>query len=122
MPLLEWLTDEGSTAIELVAVFTQPDRAVGRGQKIVPNEIKQWATQKDLSVFQPEKLAAEVNQQLAELRPDVSLVMAYGHFLRETFMNTPRLGTLNLHTSILPKYRGASPIRVRCSKATLRPA
>ncbi len=111
LPLLHWLAGAGKGTAEVVGVFTQPDRATGRGQKVVPNAIKQWALDRGLPVFQPEKLTDDVRAQLAALRADVSLVMAYGHILRQEFIDTPRLGTLNLHTSLLPKYRGASPIQ-----------
>lgn len=111
LPLLTWLGGEGRAVAEVAAVFTQPDRAVGRGQKIQPNAIKDWALARALPVFQPEKLTEEVRGQLVALRPDVALVMAYGHILRDDFIATPRLGTLNLHTSILPRFRGASPIQ-----------
>ena len=111
-PLLDWLvSDVGRAQVEVVGVFTQPDRPVGRGQKITANEIKTWALARGLPVFQPEKITDEVRAQLAALNPDVSLVMAYGHILRDAFIATPRLGTLNLHTSQLPQYRGASPIQ-----------
>jgi methionyl-tRNA formyltransferase len=76
-----------------------------------PNAIKSWAIGRGLPVFQPEKLTDEVRAQLAAFAPDLALVMAYGHILRDAFIATPRLGTLNLHTSLLPKYRGASPIQ-----------
>jgi methionyl-tRNA formyltransferase len=95
----------------VVAVFTQPDRAAGRGQKIQPNEIKLWAQARGLAVLQPQKFGTEDRQRLAEFKPDLTLVMAYGHILKQDVIDTPRLGTLNLHTSILPKYRGASPIQ-----------
>jgi len=113
LPLLNWLweTAEARASGQLVGVFTQPDRPVGRGQKITPNAIKQWALARSLPVYQPEKLDATALNALAELRPDLSLVMAYGHILRDEFIDTPRLGTLNLHASILPAYRGASPIQ-----------
>lgn len=111
LPLLEWLAGEGSGIATVVAVLTQPDRAVGRGQKITPNAIKTWALERGLPVLQPEKITEDVRLQLAGFEADVSLVMAYGHILRDGFIATPRLGTLNLHTSILPKYRGASPIQ-----------
>jgi methionyl-tRNA formyltransferase len=111
LPLLHWLTGEGSAVAKVVAVFTQPDRAVGRGQRIAPNEIKTWALSCSLPVHQPEKITEETRAQLAALNADVALVMAYGHILRDDFIATPRLGTLNLHTSLLPKYRGASPIQ-----------
>jgi methionyl-tRNA formyltransferase len=111
LPLLEWLAGEGAAVAHVVAVFTQPDRAVGRGQKIQANEIKSWALTRGLPVSQPEKLTADVRDELSRLSPDVALVMAYGHILKDDFIATPRLGTLNLHTSVLPKYRGASPIQ-----------
>jgi methionyl-tRNA formyltransferase len=111
VPLLDWLASEGSRLARVVAVFTQPDRAVGRGQKVQPNAIKSWAMARELPVLQPEKLAEDVRMELVRLEADLGLVMAYGHILRDEFMNTPRLGMLNLHTSLLPKYRGASPIQ-----------
>jgi methionyl-tRNA formyltransferase len=111
LPLLNWLAGEGKSVANVVAVYTQPDRAVGRGQKITPNEIKSWALGRQIAVHQPEKLTEEVRAGLAALHADLALVMAYGHILRDDFIATPRLGTLNLHTSLLPKYRGASPIQ-----------
>src|SRR5688572_1170479 len=110
LPALQWLAGAGRSVGEVVGVFTQPDRPVGRGQAVTANGIKQWAQQHSLRVYQPERLTEEVRVQLAELRPDLALVMAYGHILREDFIETPRLGTVNLHASLLPKYRGASPI------------
>jgi methionyl-tRNA formyltransferase len=94
-----------------VAVYTQPDRPVGRGQRVAANGIKLWAAARGLPVLQPEKLTEPVRAELAAFRPDVVLVMAYGHILRQDFIDTPRLGTLNLHASILPRFRGASPIQ-----------
>ena len=111
LPLLTWLAGEGSAAATLVAVFTQPDRAVGRGQQVQPNAIKTWALARGLPVHQPEKLHDDARAQLAAAGADLALVMAYGHILRDEFIATPRLGTLNLHTSLLPKFRGASPIQ-----------
>jgi methionyl-tRNA formyltransferase len=111
LPALNWLAGKGSGVAQVVGVFTQPDRAAGRGQRVAPNAIKLWALAHDLPVLQPEKVRAAERQQLADLKPDVTLVMAYGHILSQAVIDTPRLGTLNLHTSILPKYRGASPIQ-----------
>lgn len=111
LPLLEWLAGEGAAVAQVMAVFTQPDRPTGRGQKIYPNPIKAWAIARGLPVMQPEKVTEDARAQFAALNPDVALVMAYGHILRDDFISTPRLGTLNLHTSLLPKYRGASPIQ-----------
>jgi methionyl-tRNA formyltransferase len=117
LPALDWLARstgsgqaEGGLA-EVVAVFTQPDRAAGRGQKVQPNAIKQWAAGRGLPVLQPEKVGEAERQQLAIFSPDLILVMAYGHILRQEVIDTPALGTLNLHTSVLPAYRGASPIQ-----------
>jgi len=111
LPLLNWLADEARQTVELVAIYTQPDRAVGRGQKVQPNAIKLWAQARGLPVHQPEKLTPEELARLKTFRSDVALIMAYGHILRQDFISAPRLGTLNLHTSLLPKYRGASPIQ-----------
>lgn len=111
LPLLDWLAGEGSRIAQVVAVYTQPDRPVGRGQKIQPNAIKLWAQSRGLPVHQPEKLGPDDLAQLQSYASDVALVMAYGHILRQNFIDAPRLGTLNLHASILPNYRGASPIQ-----------
>ena len=118
LPLLDWLAPtgsvpvgEGSAAARLVAIYTQPDRPAGRGQKIEAGPIKRWAQARGLTVRQPEKITPDERAWLAALQPDVVLVMAYGHILGEDFIATPRLGSLNLHASLLPKYRGASPIQ-----------
>ncbi len=109
LPLLESLGAGAGASV--IAVFTQPDRPVGRGQKVQPNAIKTWAQSRGLPVYQPEKLTPEVRADLAGLGADVGLVMAYGHILKDDFIGTPRLGMLNLHTSLLPRLRGASPIQ-----------
>jgi len=111
LPLLEWLGAAGKATAEVVGVFTQPDRPTGRGQQVTANAIKQWALARNLPVLQPVKITDEVRQQFQDWRADVALVMAYGHILKDDFIGTPRLGTLNLHTSRLPRYRGASPIQ-----------
>jgi len=111
LPLLDWLAGEGGKCAGVVGVFTQPDRPAGRGQQVAPNAIKQWAQARKLPVYQPEKITPEASAQLASLQPDVVLVMAYGQILPEDMIAIPRLGTLNLHTSLLPHYRGASPIQ-----------
>ncbi len=111
LPALNWLAAEGRALAEIVGVFTQPDRAAGRGQKVQPNEIKLWAEARGLPVLQPQKFGGAEGLQLANFRADLTLVMAYGHILKQDVIDTPRLGTLNLHTSVLPKYRGASPIQ-----------
>jgi methionyl-tRNA formyltransferase len=111
LPMLEWLAGADANLVRLAGVFTQPDRPVGRGQQVRANAIKTWALARALPVLQPEKIAADTRQELAAMEADLGLVMAYGHILRDEFIGTPRFGMLNLHTSILPKYRGASPIQ-----------
>jgi methionyl-tRNA formyltransferase len=118
-PALDWLAGEGSRLGQVAAVFTQPDRAAGRGQKVQANEIKRWAESRDIPVHQPEKFDAVAQALLADLKPDLTLVMAYGHILKSDTIATPRLGTLNLHTSILPQYRGASPIQTATAQGDL---
>jgi methionyl-tRNA formyltransferase len=109
LPALGWLADSGLARI--MAVFTQPDRAAGRGQLVQVNAIKHWAQVRGFPVLQPTRLGAVEQQELAAFKPDLVLVMAYGHILKQEVIDTPRLGVLNLHTSILPQYRGASPIQ-----------
>ena len=109
LPALDWLT--GSGLAQVAAVFTQPDRAAGRGQKVQVNAIKHWAQVRGLRVLQPARLGAVEQQELVSCQPDLVLVMAYGHILRQEIIDTPRLGVLNLHTSVLPRFRGASPIQ-----------
>lgn len=111
LPLLNWLQSQRSHPVEFTAIYTQPDRPVGRGQKVVANGIKQWGIQHEIPVRQPEKLTKDERERLAQDAPDLALVMAYGHILRDAFIDTPKFGTLNLHTSILPELRGASPIQ-----------
>jgi methionyl-tRNA formyltransferase len=119
LPVLNWLAasagsgqaGEAGAIGRIVAVFTQPDRPVGRGQKVQPNAIKQWAVERGIPVHQPEKFGPADRETLAGYAPDLSLVMAYGHILKPDVIATPRLATVNLHASLLPKFRGASPIQ-----------
>lgn len=111
LPALDWLTGAGRSYAEVAGVFTQPDRPSGRGRQVKANAIKSWALARSLPVWQPERLGADAQQTLAAMQPDASLVLAYGHILKPVFLDTPRLGTLNLHASLLPKFRGASPIQ-----------
>ena len=111
LPLLDWLAGEGRSLVEIAAVYNQPDRPAGAGQKTEPGPVKQWALAHDRPVRQPAKLDEVERAWLAALQPDLALVMAYGHILEDSFIAIPRLGTLNVHASLLPKYRGASPIQ-----------
>ena len=105
------------TEHEIVAVYTQPDRKAGRGQKLTPSPVKQLALEHHLAVYQPlhfkasteEGLAAQ--QQLAELGADVMVVAAYGLILPQAVLDTPKYGCLNIHGSLLPRWRGAAPIQ-----------
>jgi methionyl-tRNA formyltransferase len=98
--------------VEVVGLFTQPDRPFGRKLEMHPPEVKKIAQGAGIPVFQPERLAEpEAMAQLRELRPDLILVMAYGQILRRAVLNLPPLGCLNLHASLLPRHRGASPIQ-----------
>lgn len=96
--------------VEVLGVFTQPDRPAGRGQKIQYSAVKRLALAHDLPIFQPEKLNDEA--LLQELAPaDMVIVAAYGLLLPEWFLHYPRYGCLNIHASLLPRWRGAAPIQ-----------
>lgn len=97
--------------IEVVGVYTQPDRPAGRGQKLTPSPVKQLAVARGLPVFQPRTLRdADAQAELAALKPDLMVVAAYGLILPLIVLDTPRLGAINIHASILPRWRGAAPI------------
>ena len=96
---------------EILCVVTQPDRPKGRGHKLLPPPVKIFAEENDLRVIQPVKVKApEVVAQLAELKPDLIIVVAFGQILSQAILDIPRLGCINVHASLLPKYRGAAPI------------
>jgi methionyl-tRNA formyltransferase len=93
------------------AVVTQPDRPKGRGQKVVPSPVKALAEQYQIPVLQPEKIRTQaVQQKLSDIAPDVIVVAAYGQILPKSLLSIPRLGCINIHASLLPRYRGAAPI------------
>jgi len=96
--------------LEIVAVLTQPDRKSGRGRILHSNPIKKWAHSLSIPVHDPSKPGVEQVEWLKEKSVDLILVMAYGHILNNHFLNLAPLGCFNLHASLLPKYRGASPI------------
>ncbi len=96
---------------EVVAVYTQPDRRVGRGQKLGPPPVKRLALEHRLAVRQPASIsAADVVDELRAFAPDVAVIAAYGQLLRQPVLDVPRLGILNVHASLLPRWRGAAPI------------
>ena len=98
---------------EIVAVVTNPDRPKGRGMKMIATPVKEFAESKNLQVFQPERIRnnEEIINKIKELVPDVICVVAYGKILPEEILEIPRLGCINVHGSLLPKYRGAAPIQ-----------
>lgn len=96
---------------EVVAVFTQPDKAKGRSKSLVPTPVKEVALAHDIPVFQPVRLREEENvTRIKEYAPDAIVVAAYGQILSEDILNIPKYGCINIHASLLPKYRGAAPI------------
>jgi methionyl-tRNA formyltransferase len=96
----------------LVAVFTQPDRRAGRGKKLSASPVKQMAESAGLDVYQPHSLRDEDAQAvLAKLRPDLLVVVAYGLILPQAVLDIPRFGCINVHASLLPRWRGAAPIQ-----------
>lgn len=97
----------------IVGVVTNPDRPKGRGMKLIPSPVKEYASEKGLRIFQPEfvKNNSEFVKEIQDLNPDVICVVAYGKILPKELLEIPKLGCINLHGSILPKYRGAAPIQ-----------
>lgn len=96
----------------VIAVYTQPDKPAGRGKKLQPSTVKQLALAHNLPIFQPKSLRKEeAQQQLAQLNADVMVVVAYGLILPKAVLAMPRLGCLNVHGSLLPRWRGAAPIQ-----------
>lgn len=96
---------------EVVAVITQPDKPQGRNRKLVPTPVKVKAQSYDIPVYQPQKVREEESvQMIRDYHPDVIVVAAYGQILPESILNIPPYGCINIHASLLPKYRGAAPI------------
>jgi methionyl-tRNA formyltransferase len=101
-----------ATGHDICAVFTQPDRPAGRGQKPQASVIKQWAESKLLPIFQPETLRqTDIQQTIANYKADVMVVVAYGLILPQVVLDTPKFGCINVHASLLPRWRGAAPIQ-----------
>ncbi len=113
LPVLESLIAESDgSAIEIVAVFTQPDRPAGRGRRMSTSTVKKVATASGLRIEQPETLKSPAVQKiLHSLRPDLIVVVAYGLLLPKAVLELPSLGCVNVHASLLPRWRGAAPIQ-----------
>jgi len=110
VPALTWLLE--SPEWEVVAVVSQPDKPVGRKQELRASAIKQLAIERGVPVLQPAKMRApEAVAEIVALRADVIVVMAYGQILPKAVLDAPRLACLNLHASLLPRWRGAAPIQ-----------
>lgn len=109
VPSLKRLLDDGHT---IAGVFTQPDKPKGRGYKLTPPPVKELALQYQLPVFQPEKMKdGKALAILKELAPELIVVVAYGRLLPKDILELPKYGCVNVHGSLLPKYRGAAPIQ-----------
>jgi methionyl-tRNA formyltransferase len=118
VPSLEKLVEAGH---HVSAVFTQPDRPKGRGQKEAMSSVKEAAIRLGLPVFQPEKVRAqEVIEQLSALQPDVMIVVGYGQIIPQAILDIPAAGIINVHASLLPKYRGAAPIQWAIARGETR--
>ncbi len=109
---LKALVDAG---IDVVGVFTQPDRPKGRGMKLTPSPVKVYATERGIPVYQPTKLK-KCGDLLAEIDPELIAVAAYGRLLPKLVLDYPKYGSINMHASLLPRWRGSAPIQ-RCIAA-----
>ena len=108
---LEYLYNSNKT--EVLAVVTQPDKPAGRGHKISMSPVKEFALEHNLPVFQPKSIRKEpeIIEQLKKLEPDFFVTFAFGQILSQEVLDIPKFETINLHASLLPKYRGANPIQ-----------
>ena len=121
MRILFWGTPEFATpplraligeGFEVVGVVTQPDKPQGRSREIIPSAVKRIAIEEDLPIFQPKSARdPELLEMLNVIKPDISIVVAYGHILPKSVIDLPLKGTLNIHASLLPALRGAAPIQ-----------
>lgn len=110
VPCLQALLD--AKEVDVVGVYTQPDRPAGRGKKLQPSPVKLLAQKYDAPVYQPQSLKEQDDiHRLRELKPDLMVVTAYGLLLPQAVLDIPPLGCVNLHASLLPRWRGAAPIQ-----------
>src|SRR5690242_12447071 len=110
VPTLEKLVDYGHS---VRLVLTQPDRPKGRGLDLIASPAKQAALRLNLPIYQPEKIKTneELQGRLRDIKPDAIIVVGYGRIIPKWMLDLPRFGNINLHASLLPKYRGAAPIQ-----------
>lgn len=107
VPSLKALAEGG---YEVVGVFTQPDRPRGRGNKMLPSPVKTCAVEMGIPVFQPVKIRVDGVEDLRALKPDLCVTAAFGQILSQEILDIPTIGTVNVHSSLLPKYRGSAPV------------
>lgn len=107
VPSLKALCDNG---YEVVGVFTQPDRPKGRGNKVIASPVKQLAVERGIPVFQPVRIRKDGVEDLQSLAPDLCVTAAFGQILSQEILDIPRIGTVNVHASLLPRHRGSAPI------------
>lgn len=108
LPVLDFLVNNKDYDLQLV--ITNPDKATGRGRAVVPNTVSSWCAEKKIPVAKPvdnQELAARLDREMV----DLLITVAYGHILKEEILKKPRFGAINLHYSMLPKYRGAAPVQ-----------
>lgn len=109
IPSLDMLVKEG---YDVVAVVTQPDKPKGRGNKMCPPPVKEYAMEHGIEVLQPDKVKTEeFTEKIREINPDLMITAAYGKILPKSVLDIPKYGCINVHGSLLPKYRGAAPIQ-----------
>ena len=117
IPLLNYLLKNQETFdFQLKGIISQPDKPSGRGKKVAPNLISQWGLDQNLFLLRPDKPTKLEYEWVSKEKIDLVLVMAYGHIIRKDFLQLPPLGMLNFHASLLPKYRGASPIETAIAR------
>lgn len=110
LPTLQLLLTDPDFSVE--AVFTQPDRPRGRGHETSQSPIKEASVRAGIAVHQPQTMRSrEVAEQIAQIKPDAAVIIAYGQIIPHTLLGVPRLGWINLHASMLPKFRGAAPVQ-----------
>lgn len=107
IPILEQLQAD----FDLVTIVTAPDKPVGRKQMLTPTTVKTWALSHNIPVFTPEKLDQDFDHQIQTINPELFIVASYGKIIPQNILDIPKFGALNIHPSLLPKYRGPSPIQ-----------
>lgn len=120
LPVLDYLASPRHNAFCLSGIITQPDRPVGRGKQLTPNAIQTWANNKGIRTLQPERLGDAEVEWLKEKSIDLAVVIAYGQIIKRSFLETLPLGAINMHGSLLPAYRGASPVETAIAQGDLQ--